>query len=380
MLPAARHQSIVDAVQRERVVRVSDLAQQLGVSLMTVRRDIEMLEESGQAGADPRRRQAARRRQHARARVRAEVHPADRAEAGHCRGGRHPGARGHGSGPQRRHHHLGAGQGTGQRAAHHRGDQLSADRRPLPPRRSASGRAATLHGDPHRRRAHAVGRPGGTHRDGGAAGSCTWICCSSACTAWTPRPATPRPNLLEAETDRAFVAASRKVVVLADHTKWGTQGISTIAKLEEADEVISDAGLSREAQRILRDRVGRLRPGVAGTGLLAGQPQDCLTSRLRGEDAVPWLVRRGRRRPARALRLPPCRAPAAPRWSAEATSTRPPRNRRRRPAPCRRALTARLHGGPGECRSPACRSWQRWRWAGWPTPGGACLPRSPRPG
>ena len=38
------------------------------------------------------------------------------------------------------------------------------------------------------------------------------------------------PNLLEAETDRAFVAASRKVVVLADHTKWGTQGISTIAE------------------------------------------------------------------------------------------------------------------------------------------------------
>src|SRR5919107_580597 len=47
MLPAARHQSIVDAVQRERVVRVSDLAQQLGVSPMTVRRDIEILEESG---------------------------------------------------------------------------------------------------------------------------------------------------------------------------------------------------------------------------------------------------------------------------------------------------------------------------------------------
>jgi DeoR family glycerol-3-phosphate regulon repressor len=67
------------------------------------------------------------------------------------------------------------------------------------------------------------------------------------------------PNLLEAETDRAFVAASRKVVVLADHTKWGTQGISTIVDLEEADEVISDSGLSGDAQRILRDRVSRLR-------------------------------------------------------------------------------------------------------------------------
>ena len=35
------------------------------------------------------------------------------------------------------------------------------------------------------------------------------------------------PNVLEAETDRAFLAAARRVVVLADHTKWGTLGIST---------------------------------------------------------------------------------------------------------------------------------------------------------
>ena len=67
------------------------------------------------------------------------------------------------------------------------------------------------------------------------------------------------PNLLEAETDRAFVAAARKTVVLADHTKWGLLGISSIASLEEVDEVISDEGLSPEAQRILQERVGRLR-------------------------------------------------------------------------------------------------------------------------
>jgi DeoR family glycerol-3-phosphate regulon repressor len=70
------------------------------------------------------------------------------------------------------------------------------------------------------------------------------------------------PNLLEAETDRAFVAAARKVVVLADHTKWGLQGISTIAALDDADEVISDARLGAEAQRILTDRVGKVR--IAG--------------------------------------------------------------------------------------------------------------------
>ncbi|MBG0738171.1 DeoR/GlpR transcriptional regulator [Paeniglutamicibacter antarcticus] len=67
------------------------------------------------------------------------------------------------------------------------------------------------------------------------------------------------PNLLEAEMDRALITASRKVVVLADHSKWGMQGISTIAALEDVDEVISDAGLGSEAQRVLRQRVGRLR-------------------------------------------------------------------------------------------------------------------------
>lgn len=67
------------------------------------------------------------------------------------------------------------------------------------------------------------------------------------------------PNLLEAEMDRALIAAARKVVVLADHSKWGTVGISTIAALEDVDEVISDDGLGVEAQRILRERVGKLR-------------------------------------------------------------------------------------------------------------------------
>jgi DeoR family glycerol-3-phosphate regulon repressor len=54
------------------------------------------------------------------------------------------------------------------------------------------------------------------------------------------------------------------VVVLADHTKWGTLGISTIASLEDADELISDDLLGGEARRILGERVGRLR--LASTG------------------------------------------------------------------------------------------------------------------
>ena len=37
------------------------------------------------------------------------------------------------------------------------------------------------------------------------------------------------PNLLEAETDRALIDAGRRLIVLADHTKWGVVGIGSIA-------------------------------------------------------------------------------------------------------------------------------------------------------
>jgi DeoR/GlpR family transcriptional regulator of sugar metabolism len=66
------------------------------------------------------------------------------------------------------------------------------------------------------------------------------------------------PNLLESDTDRALVAAGRRLVVLADHTKWATVGISSIASLADADVVISDTGLPDEARAILRETVGEL--------------------------------------------------------------------------------------------------------------------------
>ncbi|GAA3117992.1 DeoR/GlpR family DNA-binding transcription regulator [Planomonospora alba] len=66
------------------------------------------------------------------------------------------------------------------------------------------------------------------------------------------------PNLLEAETDRALVASAHRLVVPADHTKWGTVGISTIAHLAEAHVVISDPGLPPEAREELSAEVGEL--------------------------------------------------------------------------------------------------------------------------
>ncbi|MEU7983733.1 DeoR/GlpR family DNA-binding transcription regulator [Streptosporangium canum] len=66
------------------------------------------------------------------------------------------------------------------------------------------------------------------------------------------------PNLLEAETNRELVASAHRLVVPADHTKWGTVGISTIAELSQAHVVITDSGLPDEARDELTAQVGEL--------------------------------------------------------------------------------------------------------------------------
>ena len=66
------------------------------------------------------------------------------------------------------------------------------------------------------------------------------------------------PNLMEAETDRALVEAARRLVILADHTKWGVVGISSIARLDEADVLVTDNGLDPQAQVELAGHVGDL--------------------------------------------------------------------------------------------------------------------------
>jgi DeoR/GlpR family transcriptional regulator of sugar metabolism len=66
------------------------------------------------------------------------------------------------------------------------------------------------------------------------------------------------PNMLEAETDRALVDAGRRLVVVADHTKWGVVGISSIADLDEADTLVTDVGLDAAAVAVLEESVGEL--------------------------------------------------------------------------------------------------------------------------
>jgi DeoR/GlpR family transcriptional regulator of sugar metabolism len=66
------------------------------------------------------------------------------------------------------------------------------------------------------------------------------------------------PNLAEAETNRALLTSARQVAVVADNSKWGVVGLSTIATLDEVDVVVSNDGLDPEARQVLEQSCGRL--------------------------------------------------------------------------------------------------------------------------
>jgi DeoR/GlpR family transcriptional regulator of sugar metabolism len=66
------------------------------------------------------------------------------------------------------------------------------------------------------------------------------------------------PNLVESETNRALVASARRVCVLADSSKWGTVGLSTFADLAEVDLFVTDAAFPDRAREAVREMVGSL--------------------------------------------------------------------------------------------------------------------------
>jgi DeoR/GlpR family transcriptional regulator of sugar metabolism len=67
------------------------------------------------------------------------------------------------------------------------------------------------------------------------------------------------PNLLEAETSRALARSTRRLAVVADHTKWKVVGISTIAALSEADVVVTDDGWDPEALAALTAEIAEVK-------------------------------------------------------------------------------------------------------------------------
>jgi DeoR/GlpR family transcriptional regulator of sugar metabolism len=99
-----------------------------------------------------------------------------------------------------------------------------------------------------------------------------------------PRSGYTTPNVLEADTDRALVAAGRRLVVVADSSKWGVIGISSIARLDEADTLVTDSGLSADARAIASDAV---REVLIATG--DGSPEEEPEAEAGPADAQPDL-------------------------------------------------------------------------------------------
>ncbi|MFD3512876.1 DeoR/GlpR family DNA-binding transcription regulator [Streptomyces sp. NPDC058657] len=74
------------------------------------------------------------------------------------------------------------------------------------------------------------------------------------------------PNLAEAETNRRLVGSARRVVVVADHTKWGTVGLSSFAALDQVDTFVTDRGMPAVA----REEAAEHLPGL----VVAGETDD----------------------------------------------------------------------------------------------------------
>lgn len=67
------------------------------------------------------------------------------------------------------------------------------------------------------------------------------------------------PNLVESETNREVIKRSQKFVILADHTKWGMRGFTSFATFDQADVVITDSKLNKSALASLNEKVRDVR-------------------------------------------------------------------------------------------------------------------------
>ncbi|MFI7481736.1 DeoR/GlpR family DNA-binding transcription regulator [Kocuria sp. M1R5S2] len=67
------------------------------------------------------------------------------------------------------------------------------------------------------------------------------------------------PNMMEAEVNRLFLDRCDRSVVLADSTKWGLAGLYRIAGLDEVDAVVMDDGVDGPARETLNPSVPDLR-------------------------------------------------------------------------------------------------------------------------
>lgn len=90
------------------------------------------------------------------------------------------------------------------------------------------------------------------------------------------------PNPLEASTEAALVSIADKTYMLADHTKWKVNSLSLFAQFDDVDTLVTDSGISAEdeaktrplVKRLIvagRDSTGASREAGADRGSVAGR-------------------------------------------------------------------------------------------------------------
>jgi DeoR/GlpR family transcriptional regulator of sugar metabolism len=60
-------------------------------------------------------------------------------------------------------------------------------------------------------------------------------------------------NTLVVGPERMMIEVSQRVIIVADHTKFGKSAMIPVAPLDVADLVVTDSGLAIEHQQMLRD-------------------------------------------------------------------------------------------------------------------------------
>jgi DeoR/GlpR family transcriptional regulator of sugar metabolism len=61
------------------------------------------------------------------------------------------------------------------------------------------------------------------------------------------------PNLLEAAVNRALIEHSRRIILVADHYKWGNRALAQIVHLAAVDVVITDVAMTPQQVTRLRE-------------------------------------------------------------------------------------------------------------------------------
>src|SRR6201985_240751 len=253
MLARHRQSLILQSVRNDGSARVSDLTQQLGVSDMTIRRDLEGLAKDGLVE---------------------KVHGGAVLPGSHA--GHEPGFEGK-LGLER------PAKNTIARAA-------AALVRPNTAVAIASGtttfalaqclldvpgltivtnslRVAGLYGPPRGPEAGAVVLTGGMRTPSDALvgpvadltiGSLHFDTLFLGCTRLDPEVGLATANIAQGETNRALINRARRVVVLADHSKWGVVSLASFAPVDKIDVLVTDALLPSAAHAARRGKVGEI--------------------------------------------------------------------------------------------------------------------------